>query len=141
MFSLFPISLIVGRLRDEIVQRRLVEGELRDVLETAPDAMVNVSRDGQIVFINRQASKSFGYTVDELVGRPVEVLLPERLRKSGAGLFTATGVYFSNSCAVKAPSEVSKTAYKPGFRAADCAHAAVAASQNRTKFFMPLRSV
>ena len=50
------------------------------MLETAPDAMVIIDSDGSIALINNQAEKMFGYSRDELLGKPVETLLPDRLR-------------------------------------------------------------
>ena len=48
------------------------------LLEAAPDAMIATSKDGVILLMNRQAELLFGYGRDELVGQPVEVLVPER---------------------------------------------------------------
>lgn len=53
---------------------------LRSLLDAAPDAMVLVDRDGEMVFANSQVETMFGYRSRELVGRPVEILLPERYR-------------------------------------------------------------
>ncbi|MEW6324554.1 MAG: PAS domain S-box protein [Nitrospirota bacterium] len=47
-------------------------------LELAPDGFVIADREGRIAFVNMQALKLFGYTRDELLGQPVEVLIPER---------------------------------------------------------------
>ncbi len=58
----------------------LSEEQFRDLLEAAPDAMVIVDRDGRIILVNRQTVLLFGYARDELVGHPVEVLLPESVR-------------------------------------------------------------
>ena len=56
----------------------------RDVLESAPDAMVIADGLGRIVIVNAQAERLFGYTREELLGRPVEMLLPERVRDAHA---------------------------------------------------------
>jgi PAS domain S-box-containing protein len=56
------------------------EARLRAVLQTAPDAIIATSGDGRIQLINSQAEVLFGYSPAELVGQPIEVLLPERLR-------------------------------------------------------------
>jgi PAS domain S-box-containing protein len=53
----------------------------RTLLDSAPDAMVIVDGNGQIEIINNQAESMFGYARDELRGKQVEVLLPERLRQ------------------------------------------------------------
>jgi PAS domain S-box-containing protein len=52
----------------------------RGALDAAPDAMVLVDDGGIIRFANRQVSALFGYSHDELVGLPVEQLMPERFR-------------------------------------------------------------
>jgi PAS domain S-box-containing protein len=49
-------------------------------LDAAPDAMIIIDESGVIRFANRQASVLFGHPHDELIGRPVEQLMPERLR-------------------------------------------------------------
>jgi diguanylate cyclase (GGDEF)-like protein/PAS domain S-box-containing protein len=51
------------------------------VLDGLPDATVASARDGRIVFVNALAAELFGYTREELVGRPVSTLWPERLRE------------------------------------------------------------
>jgi PAS domain S-box-containing protein len=54
-----------------------IEGRYRGLLEAAPDAMVMVNVNGDIVLLNLQAEKRFGYANDELVGQPVKNIIPE----------------------------------------------------------------
>lgn len=58
------------------------EARLHHLLEAVPDAIVTVDREGRIVLVNVQTERLFGYTREELLGKPVEVLVPERLREA-----------------------------------------------------------
>jgi len=58
------------------------EEQFRELLEAAPDAMVIVDSDGRISLVNRQTERLFGYDRHELIGQPVEILLPEAIRDS-----------------------------------------------------------
>ena len=80
------VSAVTVELGSVMQQRRTEEalhhseGTLKNLFEYAPDAIVAVDRAGQIVQANLQVESMFGYDRDELRGRPIEVLLPERLR-------------------------------------------------------------
>jgi len=54
-----------------------MESRYRGLLEAAPDAMVVVNRGGEIVLVNVQAEKQFGYRRDELLGQKVKNIIPE----------------------------------------------------------------
>ncbi len=65
--------------------RRAVLAEaqkFRTLLDAAPEAIVGVSDDGSVRFANARVSEIFGYTAAELVGAPIELLIPERYRVS-----------------------------------------------------------
>jgi PAS domain S-box-containing protein len=70
------VPVLPGRLTvDEIAGRS--EARYRGLLEAAPDAMIVVNQAGEIVLLNLQAEKQFGYHRDELVGQPVTNIIPE----------------------------------------------------------------
>jgi PAS domain S-box-containing protein len=75
--------LVTAAIRDISVRKAAekhlaqMEGRYRGLLEAAPDAMVVVNRGGEIVLLNLQAEKQFGYRRDELVGQKVKNIIPE----------------------------------------------------------------
>ncbi|HWO20981.1 MAG TPA: PAS domain S-box protein [Kofleriaceae bacterium] len=54
--------------------------DFRDLVDAAPDGMIVCDRAGTLTLVNVQAEQMFGYSRDELIGKPIEVLIPERLR-------------------------------------------------------------
>jgi PAS domain S-box-containing protein len=82
--SLSPIhtdegTLVMSAIRD-IAERRKAEQKFRALLESAPDAMVIVNNRGNIVLVNSQTEKLFGYAREELLENTIELLLPDRFR-------------------------------------------------------------
>ncbi|OZG70164.1 chemotaxis protein [Hahella sp. CCB-MM4] len=77
----------------DITERTRAEKRFRQVLEAVPNSIVQVNRGGTIMMVNSQAEKLFGYTRDELIGQPLDLLIPERFR-SHHGSYLAS--YFNN---------------------------------------------
>jgi PAS domain S-box-containing protein len=73
--------LVSASIRDA-TDRIRAEAQFRGLLEAAPDAMVCVRTDGRIAFANARAEQLFGYTQRQLIGSPIEMLMPEALRAS-----------------------------------------------------------
>jgi PAS domain S-box-containing protein len=75
--------MVTAAIRDITVRRTAerhlaqVEARYRGLLEAAPDAMVLVNQGGEIVLVNLDAEKQFGYGRDELVGQQVKTIIPE----------------------------------------------------------------
>jgi PAS domain S-box-containing protein len=80
----------------DITGRKKAEERFRAMIEVAPDAIVIVNRDGRIVLVNAQTQKLFGYERQELLGQPVELLVPQRFRSAHPGHRTG---FFANPAA------------------------------------------
>jgi protein-histidine pros-kinase len=77
-------TLVMSAVRD-VADRKKAEQKFRSLLEAAPDAMVIAARDGTITLVNSQTERLFGYPRAELLGKPLEVLVPERFRSKHPG--------------------------------------------------------
>jgi PAS domain S-box-containing protein len=74
-----PSGTLLGfsEISHDITERKESDAKYRGLLEAAPDAMVVVNQAGEIVLLNLQAQKQFGYHGDELVGQQVKRIIPE----------------------------------------------------------------
>lgn len=96
------LTVISGVVAYNGTQRRRSEAQLREnetrfrgLLNSAPDAIVIVDQAGKINLVNSQTEKWFGYSRDELLGQPVERLIPERFHQTHVNnrqRYTATPV-------------------------------------------------
>ncbi|WP_372781030.1 PAS domain S-box protein [Litorivivens sp.] len=82
--SLSPLEtdqgLLVSAAIRDVSERREADAKFRNLLDSAPDAMVIVGDNGEIVLANKQTESVFGYSQDELVGQPIEILMPKRFQ-------------------------------------------------------------
>jgi PAS domain S-box-containing protein len=80
-------------LSDSFTSLGSSDGLFRGLLEAAPDAMVIVGDDGRVALVNGQTETLFGYARDELLGQPIEILIPDRFRAAHPG---HRGGYFAD---------------------------------------------
>jgi PAS domain S-box-containing protein len=76
---------MAAKLERSQMESKRAEAKFRDLVESAPDAIVIAGSDGRIAIVNAEAERLFGRRRDALVGGPVDVLLPERLRGTDPG--------------------------------------------------------
>jgi PAS domain S-box-containing protein len=86
----YPIRDGNGKLRGfskisrDITESRELETRFQTLLEAAPDAFMILRRTGEIEFINKQGERMFGYSRAEVLGKPVDIFDPERVREAQA---------------------------------------------------------
>ena len=68
-----------------LTERKRAGEQFRLMVEASPNGMLMVDEDGTILLVNRQIEQLFGYERAELIGQPVEMLVPQRLRSHHAG--------------------------------------------------------
>src|SRR5579883_695329 len=91
--SLNPIETAEGMLAlatvVDITARKQAEEQFHTAVESSPSGMVMIDANGRIVLANRLTEQFFGYDRAELLGQPVEILLPERYRETHPASRTA----------------------------------------------------
>jgi len=85
------LALANVSLQKEIVDRAQAEAKVREssenfrgLVDSASDAILIVDHRGLITFANRQVENIYGYRIDEILGQPHDMLLPERFRDTHA---------------------------------------------------------
>lgn len=69
-----------SKVTRDLSESQEMEAKFQMLMEAAPDALLITNRRGEIVFANRQVENLFGYSKAEVVGKSVDLLLPERFR-------------------------------------------------------------
>ncbi|HVB88328.1 MAG TPA: PAS domain S-box protein [Candidatus Dormibacteraeota bacterium] len=82
-FSKITRDLTERKSADDALRRS--EAQLRAIFEHSPDAIIGVDPQGKILEVNAQVRKFFGYERAELIGKPIEMLVPERFRNKHPG--------------------------------------------------------
>ena len=91
----------VSKIVREITERRQIESALskseelyRIVAETTSDAIISINKQSTILFVNRAATRIFGYEIEQMIGQSLTMLMPDYLRavhKAGFGRYLTTG--------------------------------------------------
>jgi PAS domain S-box-containing protein len=79
------VGQLTSAFNDLMHERLAADARLQSLVEFAPNAIVVVGVDGRIETFNREGERCFGYSRDEVLGQPLEILVPERLRAQHAG--------------------------------------------------------
>jgi len=81
-----PEGLLVLSAITDITERKLADEKSRMVVEASPSGMIMTDANGTIVLINSQTERLLGYRREELIGKPIEMLVPRRTQDEHARL-------------------------------------------------------
>jgi PAS domain S-box-containing protein len=79
------VGQLTSAFNDLMHERLAADARLQSLVEFAPNTIVVVGVDGRIETFNREGERCFGYERDEVLGEPLEILVPERLRQQHVG--------------------------------------------------------
>lgn len=82
--GMFVLATVV-----DISARKRAEERFKIAVESSPNGMIMIDGEGRILLVNREIERMFGYPREELLGHPVEILVPERFRGGHPGHRTA----------------------------------------------------
>jgi|GEM_PF-1943549 len=68
------------QLEEEMIERNRADERFRLAVEASPSGVIMVNEEGRIILVNSQTERIFGYSREELIGQPIEMLAPERFR-------------------------------------------------------------
>jgi len=88
IYKFLPVALALRTPKDfeeELGERKKSESKFVGLLESAPDAMVIADSNGKIQMVNAQTERIFGYERNEIIGKEVEILIPERFHNNHTG--------------------------------------------------------
>lgn len=87
--ALMPVMTLIGAQIGDYIERRRAQEALREseerfrlMTETAQDAIFVIDAESTIKFCNRAVERMFGFKPEEMIGKPLEIIIPERLRES-----------------------------------------------------------
>jgi PAS domain S-box-containing protein len=89
-------------------------GVFEEFLEFAPDALLGVDESGGIAFVNQQTERLFGYAREELLGKPVETLLPDFVDPGTMPVEAGLELHGRRSDGTEFPAEISVSSKDPG---------------------------
>lgn len=68
----------INRAVEDVTARKETELQLETILNTAPEAIISINQDNTVIVFNNGAERIFGYKSNEVIGQPIDMLLPER---------------------------------------------------------------